>query len=273
MGGELVFASPFSSADGGGGPGSIFRFDVPAALVDASVVEVPQLARRVIGLEPDQPTYRLLVAEDDWANRRLLVQFLTPLGFEVREAVNGKEAYEIWDSWEPNLILMDMRMPVLDGYEATRRIKATTKGQATVIVALTASALEDDRAVILSEGCDGLIRKPFREAELFETLAKHLGVRFVYQDQSLVAPALPETTAQDAADVPSLAAAAAALPPSLIADLRRATIQADLGLIASLVESIRGYDEELGDVLSTLAHSFNHDAILQLVRSTEGDGT
>ena len=273
MGGELVLASPLASDAEGGGPGSIFRVDVPAALVDASAVEESRPISRVIGLEPDQPVYRLLVVEDDWANRRLLVQLLTPLGFEVREAVNGKEAFEIWDSWDPSLILMDMRMPVMDGYEATRRIKSTTKGQATVIVALTASALEDDRAVILSEGCDGLIRKPFREAELFETLAKQLGVRFVYQDQPPVAPALSETATQDAGDVPALAAAVAALPPSLIDDLRRATVQADLGLIASIVESIRGYDEELGGLLSTLAHKFDHDAILQLVRSAERDGT
>ena len=268
MGGELVLASPFSPSPEGGGPGSIFQFDVPAALVDASVVE-PQMIRRVIGLEPNQPTYRLLVAEDDWANRRLLVQFLMPLGFEVREAVNGKEAYQIWESWDPNLILMDMRMPVMDGYEATRRIKATTKGQATVIVALTASALEDDRAVILSEGCDGLIRKPFREAELFETLAKHLGVRFVYQDLSPVSPAPPEEDMPSSADVPELVAAAAGLPPSLMADLRRATVQADLEMIVTLVESVRGYDEELGNTLSALAHSFDHDGILRLVRAAE----
>jgi signal transduction histidine kinase/ligand-binding sensor domain-containing protein len=272
MGGELVLASPFSPDVEDGGRGSIFQFDVPAALVDASVVEEPQMASRVIGLEPGQPTYRLLIAEDDWANRRLLVQLLVPLGFEVREAVNGKEAYDIWESWDPNLILMDMRMPVMDGYEATRQIKATTKGQATVIVALTASALEGDRVVILSEGCDGLIRKPFREAELFDTLAKHLGVCFVYQDQSLVTPVSPKVTAQAVGDISSLAEAAAGLPPSLLADLRKATVQADLGLIVSLVESIRGYDEELGDALSALAHGFDHDAILELVRATEGDG-
>ena len=115
-------------------------------------------------------------------NRKLLVRMLAPLGFEVREAANGQEAIEIWDFWEPHLIWMDMRMPVMDGYEATRRIKATTKGQATVIIALTASALEEDRVVMLSEGCDGYMRKPFREADLFDALDHHLGVRFVYQE-------------------------------------------------------------------------------------------
>ena len=136
----------------------------------------------MVGLEPGQPAYRLLVVDDLEVNRKLLVKIFRPMGFEVREAANGKEALEIWEEWEPHLIWMDMRMPVMDGYETTRRIKATTRGMATIIIALTASALEEDKAVILSEGCDDYMRKPFHEEDLFDMIAKHLGVRYVYED-------------------------------------------------------------------------------------------
>jgi CheY-like chemotaxis protein len=102
----------------------------------------------------------------------------------VREAENGQQAVALWDSWQPHLILMDMRMPVMDGYEATKRIKFHLKGQATVIIALTASAFEEDRTMILSAGCDDFVRKPFQEEVLLEKIATHLGVRYVYEESS-----------------------------------------------------------------------------------------
>ncbi len=79
----------------------------------------------------------------------------------------------MWERWKPHLIWMDMRMPVMDGYEATRRIKAAPSGQATVIIALTASAFEEDREQIMLEGCDDFVRKPFRKDEIYDMLAKH----------------------------------------------------------------------------------------------------
>ncbi len=93
----------------------------------------------------------------------------------------------MWERWQPHLIWMDMRMPVMDGHEATQKIKATPKGQATVIIALTATVFEEDREQILLEGCDDFVRKPFRKDEIYDMLARHLGVRFLYEE----APALP----------------------------------------------------------------------------------
>jgi CheY-like chemotaxis protein len=192
-------------------------------------------------------------------NRKLLVKMLAPLGFEVREAVNGREAIEIWERWEPQLIWMDMRMPVMDGYEATRRIKATIKGQATVIVAVTASALEEDRALILSEGCDAYIRKPFREMELFDVLSKHLGVRLVYEEIGAVDR--PVSRDADARLVERLSA----LPADWVADLQEAAILGDLGSILVLVDRIREQDAALAEALADLAHDFDHDRILTLI--------
>ena len=111
----------------------------------------------------------------------LLVKLLTQLGFEVRTANNGLEGINVWREWQPHLILMDMRMPVMNGHEATKQIKATTQGQATVVVALTASVLEEERSIVLSEGCDDFVRKPFRQEEIVEVLTKYLGVRFLYE--------------------------------------------------------------------------------------------
>ena len=195
-------------------------------------------AQRVLGLQPDQPIYRLLVAEDDETNRRLLVRLLRPLGFEVQEVVNGQEAIEVWQCWEPHLIWMDMRMPVMDGYEATRRIKAAPGGKDTVIIALTASAFEEDREKILAAGCDDFMRKPFREEEMFDLLAKHLGVRYVYEE--VAAPLLSEAFDHPAwdEDDPELVERLAAQPDEWVSDLQQATTLGDLRQMLQLLDQI-----------------------------------
>ena len=183
LGGDLTVVSTVDQ-------GSVFKFEIQVQCAEVADVPVSQPRQRVIGLEPGQPSYRLLIVGDRMENRRLLVKLLESIGFEVREAVNGQEGVEIWDAWEPHLVWMDMRMPVMDGYEATKRIKSTTKGQATVLVALTASVFEEQRTVVLSAGCDDFVRKPFRDKEIFDVLHRHLGVRFLYagQDQETATP-------------------------------------------------------------------------------------
>ncbi len=257
MGGDIGVTSEF-------GQGSLFRFHVPIELATRSDVARQQARPRVIAVEPGQPVYRLMVVEDRDANRKLLVKMLKPLGFEVREATNGQQAIEIWENWKPHLIWMDMRMPVMDGYEATERIKATTQGQATVIVALTASAFEEDRALILSAGCDDFIRKPFREEEIFDALTKHLGVRFVYQEEH------PEPVAADAEGEENdllTPQVMATLPAEWVDKLYQAATQADGDRVLRLVEEIRPQNEPLADALAGLARDFRFDILMNLTES------
>lgn len=175
LGGEIHVAST-------PGRGSTFSFDVRLAIApDAEPAEVRD-KRSVMSIVPGQEPIRILIADDREENRDLLVELLTGVGFEVRSVPNGRDAIEQWEAWQPHLIWMDMRMPVLDGYEATRRIKATPRGQSTVIIALTASAFEQDRQEVLAAGCDDFVRKPLRDTEVFEKIASHLGVRYVYDE-------------------------------------------------------------------------------------------
>jgi two-component system sensor histidine kinase/response regulator len=267
MGGDLTVSSEL-------GQGSLFKFDVQTELVDAADAPSSQPARRVIGLEPDEHAadggpYRLLIAEDRESSRTLLTKLLEPLGFEVREAVNGQEALEIWEQWEPHLIWMDMRMPVIDGHKATKQIKATTKGQATVIIALTASAFEEDRQAILAEGCDDFVRKPFREAEIFDKLTKHLGVCFVYEEVEPSAQMMrPADTASPQERLTP--AALAALPADWVADLYQAAVQADGDLVLDLVKQIRAQHPSVADALTSLVRNYRLDIIVTLTQDTGG---
>jgi signal transduction histidine kinase/CheY-like chemotaxis protein len=264
MGGQLEVHSVV-------GQGSVFRFNVVVEPTDASEVKTAQPVRRVIGLEPGQPVWRLLVVEDRESNRELLTKLLlgvkaqqddgTTSGFEVREATNGQEAIAVWETWAPHLIWMDMRMPVLDGYAATRHIKASPKGQETIIIALTASAFEEDRETVLAEGCDDFVRKPFREAEIFDMLAKHLDVRFIYEDMVEVSPA-------DKGSGHSLTPEAlASLPADIVNELHQATLEADAEWTRDLVQEVRNHNPALAEALHTLINDFRFDLVLAWLQS------
>jgi CheY-like chemotaxis protein len=173
------------------GQGSCFSVSIQVTPTDPEKISPFDCPKHIVGLAPYQPRFRLLVVEDIKENRDLLFHLLIPLGFELRSATNGQEAIALWEEWEPHLIWMDMKMPVIDGYEATRYIKSQRQGQNTIIIALTASALDDQRQVIMEVGCDDWVYKPFRTELLFEKLEKHLGVQFIYADSPPTPTSIP----------------------------------------------------------------------------------
>jgi signal transduction histidine kinase/CheY-like chemotaxis protein len=257
MGGEIRVTSEV-------GEGTTFAFEIAGVLVDAAEMTDTQTKRRVIALEPGQRRYRILIVDDKPLNRQLLVKLLAPLGFELREAHNGKEAIEVWQAFEPHLIWMDMRMPVMDGYEATKQIKSSTKGQATAIIALTASVLEEEREIVLSAGCDDFMRKPFQEAEIFETMYKHIGVRYIYDDSG-------EGNGSGSSPVDLQQALApenlATLPIELLQQLEEAANFADFAKIDQLISEIRTGNATIASALSTLADEFAYDKIAESLKA------
>ena len=257
MGGEISVSSQV-------GRGTTFTFDIRVQLIETPELECQQPTRRAIALEPNQPSYRILIVDDTVNNRQVLSELLSPFGLELQEASNGLEAIAIWEAWQPHLILMDMRMPVMDGYEATQRIKSLTKGQATTIIAVTASSLEEERATILSAGCDDFIRKPFKEQEICDALHKHIGVRFVYDE-----PAAIHTATETKPDtlIPS---ALATLPVDLVADFHQSLMELDVEQIQSFIERIRELNEPLANALATFTNNFQYEKLLNLIQSSRG---
>ncbi len=263
MGGELSVNSVV-------GRGAVFRVQIPVTLADASAVNTldvqPQI--RVTGIEPDQVApdggpFRILIVENDPANRSLLYKLLTPFGFAVRCAADGAEGVALWEAWQPHLVWMDIRMPVMDGYEATRRIKAlaAVSGLKTVVIALTASAFEEDREAILRAGCDDCIRKPYREREIFDTLQHYLGVHFIYE--TFIPEAELETP--NHTSLKDLSAAVAQLPAVWATDLYRAAVDLNIGQMLALIEAVRSQAPYLSDVLTQWVHNFEYDRLMALI--------
>src|SRR5688572_23975625 len=200
------------------GKGSVFVIQLPLKEGEAQAVQIKDNSLHVLKLQPGQTTFRVLIADDIEDNRQLLAQLLAPVGFEIRLATNGAEAVREFEQWRPHLILMDFRMPVMDGHEAIRRIRAMPGGMDLKIIAVTASAMDENRLDLMAIGADDFISKPFREAELFQKIHAHLGVRYVYAE--------PPTGAKTAA-AELTPESLVGLPADLIDLMREAVISAD----------------------------------------------
>ncbi len=247
--------------------GSSFAFKIPVQVSDDVEIQTSLLKRRVIGLTEGQPVVRLLVVEDNEHNRNLLVRLLQSVGFEVEKAVNGREAVEIYEKWQPHLILMDMRMPVMDGYKATSIIKSKlAQSQSdidTKIIALTASAFEEDRLKALKHGASDFVSKPFQEYEVFKMMSKHLGLEYLYEneDQNLNTDVVSNRLSNK-----NLISSIMSLSLDVIAKLKEATELCDVTLIDQAIEEIRPDNAQLADAFTELAASFSYDKILVLIK-------
>ncbi len=253
MGGEMTVSSEKEK-------GTVFSFHIRVSRGNPVESEIRRSPRRVIALESGQPRYRILIVDDRWDNRRLLCKLLEPLGFDIKEAEDGQQAVEIWERYEPHLIWMDMRMPVMDGYEATRRIKAAAKERATAIIALTASAFEEERKIVLSAGCDDFVRKPFRESEIFEMMETHIGAKFVYEEDDKKSQDIGNKKTELSSE------ALADLPKELSESLEDATLRADMNRIYEIISTIETFDKNTAAALRSLADEFEYAEILRIIR-------
>jgi signal transduction histidine kinase/CheY-like chemotaxis protein len=241
MGGELTVASEV-------GKGSTFTLGLPLVLAEQAISLKP--LRRVLAISDGQPRWRVLVVEDKVDNQRLLEQLMRHVGFEVRVAGNGEEALAAFESWHPDFIWMDMRMPVMDGYEATRRIRALPGGRLVRIAALTASAFREDREDIVAAGCDEVLAKPLDDDKLFDAMARLLGVRFQYAD-----PVAAQGATATAMDLSGLS-------DDLRGELATAAGLLDIEATEAAIERIRSIDAALAEQLKTVARTFHFDRIV-----------
>jgi PAS domain S-box-containing protein len=242
------------------GKGSIFRFTVQFSEGKADEVEHRQEEkRRVRRLKPGGEEIRILIADDREANRQLLTQTLATVGFRTMEVVNGAEAIAAWREWKPQVILMDMAMPVMDGYQATRLIKAEPLGMATAIVAVTASAFGEDRQRVLATGADDYLAKPFKAGELFEIIRRLTGAEYMLDEGN------GTVTGPAAGTTDLLREAVASLPPDLISSLREATTSADIDLINSLLDRFAEANPSAAQIVRVMVANYRYEELLDLL--------
>lgn len=250
MGGNITVTSEV-------GKGSVFSFFVDIKEGNIEAVEKVSL-KRVICIENTEKPHKILVVDDKKENLQVAVSLLKLVGFETNEAINGQDAIVKFEEWSPDLILMDLRMPIMDGYEATRQIKLTEKGMNTPIIALTASAFEEDQKKTKLLKMQGYIRKPFRENDLFNTIGKILGIKYIYEEDALFSEERyvydDEEIVQDIAKIPD----------ALISTMQHAVSVADLDQLLEIIDDFEPEYDQLSKYLRRLIDTYDY-AHLQLI--------
>lgn len=259
MGGEITVNSALNQ-------GSCFTFCIQATVAETVPLAMGSDLSTVIRVSPEQPTYRILVAEDNAASRLLLVSLLTQLGFEVKAVENGQEAIATWQQWQPHLIWMDMHMPVISGYQATQQIRAEEFQQfagypqtPTWIIALSASALSQQQQDCLKIGCDDFVSKPFRREAILGILEKYLGVQYCYETQltegEINLIPYPE-------DYPLEPGVLNFMPSEWILEFYNAAAQGNDALCLQLIDQIPNQQSALIQALADLLETYQFDQLM-----------
>lgn len=253
MGGDVTVSS-------NPGSGSTFNFEIPVARGVTELAGRRAVSPRVIGICAGAERPAILIVDDQIDNRDWLAKLLTVVGFSVRVAHNGEAAIRTWEEWRPQMILMDVQMPVMDGLEATRRIKADPRGSETVIIVLSAGAMNDERRIVLESGADGFLPKPCREDDLLETMRVFLKVVYDYDGTDVAEDEL-------VAGLPVLSAERLGqLPRDVLEDLRDATLNGNKKLLNDLVLKLRkGNDYGCADGVLDLANKYQYQSLAQLL--------
>ena len=251
MGGDITVSSKV-------GTGSVFTFYVEIKEGETEPVKAEN-TKYVVCLDKNEKSCRILVVDDKIENLRVAVNLLKEVGFETNEAINGEDAITKFEQWDPHLILMDLRMPIMDGFEATRRIKSTEKGKKTPIVALTASTFEEEQMKVELLLMQGHIRKPFRESVLFSTISKILGIKYIYEDDIISESGIhPKKEWLVLNEISKLS-------NNLRQQMLDAIMVADFDLLIGYINAIEQDNPKLGQYLKELANDYEYGKLQQIL--------
>ncbi|HVQ64023.1 MAG TPA: ATP-binding protein, partial [Terriglobia bacterium] len=258
MGGDLVVASTPDK-------GSVFTFTFEVG--EASTHSVADRVAPGIpaGIEANQPEWKVLIVDDVATNRDLLSELLSRTGFSTRTAASGEAAIDVHDQWHPQLVLMDLRMPGMDGLEAVRLLRK--RGSKALIFSVTASSLAYTEEEVRKAGADAFIRKPYQEGELLAIIGEALGVRYVYEPK----PERPSVLDHKHSAPTTLSERLSDLPPALIDQLRDAAIQGRAKRLESLADQAGLYSKAVSAEILALARDFQYDTLISALQPSPGE--
>ena len=248
LGGDLTVKSTL-------GEGSVFSFHFVASRHDVGAP--PTTQARVVALTPTSSVPCVLVVDNNKENRAVLRAMLLAVGIQVREASGGEEALAAVKAEAPDLILLDLRMPGLDGFGVLKQLNTRDEASKIPTIIVSASVLRDEEEEALNAGAVGFLRKPLREDVLFATLKDVLSIDYLYVGQEADSAQPPSPLSPIEAEAIQL------LPQHLRDQLRSAALGGDILAIDELLDTVNEHAPDVADILRNLSESFNYDAILE----------
>ncbi len=247
------------------GKGSVFSFHFLTETGSKDNVSKELQLQNVVSLHPDEPSYKILVVDDKKPNRDLLAKMLEMTGFTVEKAADGVESIDKFIHWKPDLILMDMFMPEMDGFEAIKRIREMKEGKEIPIFAVTASVFEKDKQSILDVGANEFIKKPFKEPEIHRFIAKHLKVKYIYEEDKNSEDNQSNKSENLKNILNTIDEIIKSIPQDVLNKMQEALINGDLNEVKEhatlLTDNHKAYAEAVGDA----ANNFDMDLLYKLL--------
>lgn len=243
MGGDITFTSQL-------GRGSCFHVEIIAEQ-GSSDSNFAVNEGKPIELYPGQTVPKILIVDDEELNRQILVGILNKIGFDTIQAANGEAAVDALVEWRPDLILMDIQMPVMNGYEATRRIKMNTAGKNVPVIGLSAGVFEEDRLLALQSGMDDFVPKPFKSQSLLHTIAKYLSLEYLYEEAN---------KGEGLVDVEL-----ETIPQDLLEQIRVCAGSADYDELMKAIDRIDKYSNHVAGHLRILANRYDYEACVEMI--------
>jgi signal transduction histidine kinase/DNA-binding response OmpR family regulator len=237
------------------GIGSKFTVQIPYKLADKEIHESSKFDF-IQSITPEETQKRILIVEDQIENWMLLQKILEKIGFEVKVAENGEDGVEAFNSFHPNLIFMDVRMPIMNGMEATRRIRGLDNGKLIKIVGISAHVFKDEIQSILASGMDDFVKKPYQLNDIYTSLQKHLGVKYIYYSNK---DALRDEPLQLSIEMLQ------SLDPMILLELKEYVESLDNEKLLNLAERISLQNKELGSTLHDYVSNYKITEILRLL--------
>jgi len=256
LGGKLAVTSEL-------GRGSTFSLTLPVGLQGVACDTAQR--RRVLALAPEEPTYRLLIASSDSDTRLLLRSNLAPLGFELQEASDGLTCLALWETWQPDAMLVETRLSQLSGYETLRRIRAleADRSQRCLAIALTADIAPERQAELQAAGYDAWLLKPFAIERALDLLAEYLGIEYLYADAEPWGETLQQGRGRlDAYPDSFWREHLTQMPADWLAQLRTAAAEVDEEAVRAAIAAIPDQQQELRAALERLVYDFRLDVLL-----------
>lgn len=252
MGGDLFARSEL-------GKGSLFSLSCRFEVISETLVKKGDRVRKVVGLAPGIGPKAILVVEDEAENRRFLAELLSLVGFATWEAANGKEALAVFKATRPDLVLMDLKMPLMDGYKAIRHLKSMMKLNKIPIIVVSASSLVEEREKIMATGADDIISKPFMENDLFEAIARHLDIQYRYTENKASAAIPCESVRISHEDLMGL-------PEDVREELRKSLLELNVSAIHGMIDKICTFNRPVGEAMYQLESMLQFETLLNLIK-------